>query len=202
MTPAAVGALAALGVLVVGGGGLYLAKRAAPRPTPLQPGEQVLLLGDSLGVGMGAALAAALPSTATIDREAHVGWTARQVRTAFEADPAIFGHIVVLSLGSNDAAMVDPSVEAADVASLLATARARGARRIVWVVPPNFSLASPPGPATTDKQRAFRALLEADPAVEILQPSATVIARLGPDHIHLPPSGYQALAAEVAGALS
>lgn len=201
MNPRVVGALAALGVLVVGGIGFAYSRRmiSSPfAPPPLVSGESVLLLGDSLGVGMSQHLANALaPAGVHLDAEAHVGWNAKQVRKAYEADASMVGDAVVISLGSNDAAMMDPSVEAEDVAALVATARARGAKRVVWIVAPNFARSPPPPPATSAKQMAFRALMEAQ-TVEVMEPSDEVVAMIGGDGIHLPPNGYAAFGQQVA----
>lgn len=201
MRPGVIAALAAGGVLIVGGAGAATYALLTRRPAPLTAGESVLLLGDSLGVGFSQHLADALaPSGVVLDAEPHVGWTAKRVRSAYEADSSLVGTAVVFSLGSNDAAMLDPLLERDDVASLVATARARGARRIVLVVPPNFALASPPSPATTQKQHDFLSLWTDD--VELVLPSDAVVAQLAGDRVHLPPSGYQALGGEVAAALT
>ncbi len=199
MSPRVVALLASAGVLLVGGASAaYLLSR---RPAPMRPGETVLLLGDSLGVGLAQHLADALaPAGVVLDAEPQTGWTAKRVRAAYDADPSLVASVVVFSLGSNDAALGDPALERDDVAALVATARARGARRVVLVVPPNYALAAPPAPATTQKQQAFLSLWPDD--VELLRPSDAVVAQLGADRIHLPPLGYQALAREVAAHLT
>jgi hypothetical protein len=207
VTPRTVAALSALGVLVLGGLGLAYARRGAtggllgPAPAPLTSGQRVLLLGDSIGVGTAQHLADALgPSGITLDAEAHVGWTAKKVRQAYEADPSMVGDAVVISLGSNDAALFDPSSEADDVQAIVATAQARGAARIVWIIAPNYAI-TPPAPATPAKQATFLALVQAQP-VELLQPSDDVVRQIGGDHIHLPPSGYDALGRQIAAYLT
>ena len=207
MTPRTAGLLATLGVLVVGGLGVLFVKRgelfgaAGGSQPPLAPGERVLLLGDSIGVGTAQHLADELAAAgATLDAEPHVGWTAKKVRTALDADPSLVGDVVVISLGSNDWAMMDPTSEADDVHAIVATARARGARRVLWVIGPNYAI-DPPPPATPAKQQAFRALVEAED-VELVEPNAEVVAQIAADRIHLPPRGYAALARQIATLLT
>lgn len=167
------------------------------RPKPLARGSSVLLLGDSLGVGISAPLREQLETAGlSLASQPHVGWTARQTNNLLTSSPELAADAVVYSLGSNDAALFDPSSEADAIASLVDTARARGARRIVWIVPPNFGLSAPPTPATSAKQQAFAALWPSD--VERLQGPT---AQLGSDGIHLPPTGYRALAESVAALL-
>lgn len=208
MTPRTAGLLATLGVLVVGGLGVLFVKRgelfgaAGGSQPPLAPGERVLLLGDSIGVGTAQHLADELAAAgATLDAEPHVGWTAKKVRTALDADPSLVGDVVVISLGSNDWAMMDPTSEADDVHAIVATARARGARRVLWVIGPNYGIDNPPAPATMTKQVAF-ATMVADQDVELVVPNAEVVSQLGPDRIHLPPRGYAALARQIASVLT
>ena len=166
-------------------------------PQPLAKGSTVLLLGDSLGVGISAPLREQLDAAGlSLISQPHVGWTAKQTNNLLTSSPELVGDAVVYSLGSNDGALFDPSSEADSVRSLVDTARARGARRIVWIVPPNFALSSPPAPATTEKQQAFAALWPSD--VERLQGPTDL---LGSDRIHLPPAGYRALAESVSALL-
>jgi lysophospholipase L1-like esterase len=131
----------------------------------------------------------------------HVGWTARSVRLQLENNQQIGGTLAIVSLGSNDEALLDPSTEAADVAQIVSLLRLRGARRIVWVLGPNYAVAHPPAPATKASQQAFANLVAAQPGVEIIVPSNAVAATIGPDGIHLPPAGYAALAQQVLSTL-
>lgn len=192
---------AGVGAVVLGLGVLawrLLGKgRSLLGPKPLAAGSRVLLLGDSLGVGISAPLREQLEAASlSLVSEPHVGWTARQTSNLLTSRPELAADAVVYSLGSNDAALLDPSSEADAVRSLVDTARARGARRIVWIVPPNFASSAPPAPATSAKQQAFAALWPSD--VERLQGPTDL---LGSDGIHLPPTGYRALAASVASLL-
>ena len=203
MTPRLVAGLAALGVLVLGGVGavLYTRRGSILAPPPLVSGDTVLLLGDSIGVGTAQHLANELaPSGIALDAEPHQGWSAPKVRAVYEADPSLVATAVVISLGSNDWAGMDPASEAGDVHAIVATARARGARRVLWVIGPNYAI-DPPPPATPAKQQAFRALVEAED-VELVEPNAEVVAQIAADRIHLPPRGYAALARQIATLLT
>lgn len=163
----------------------------------LQPGESVLFVGDSLGVGTASRLGALLPQNPYTSL-VHGGWTAKDVLAALSASDAA-GSVAVVSLGSNDAALF--AGEGAAVSDLAALLRARGARRIFWLVPPNFTIASPPAPATRAKQDAFRAIMS-NAGAESIEPGPDVVAQLGQDRIHLAPAGYQAFAEESLAALS
>ncbi len=191
-----VGGAAALSVLVAGLVAIVVT-RGSRRP-PIVSGQQLVLVGDSLGVGMTGPLAILLADAGvSVVSLAHVGWTARQTAQLL-ATTDVTGSAWVASLGSNDAALSDPSSEAADVQAIVDTAFARGAQRFVLVVPPNYSIPSPPAPATTEKQQAFLALWS-DPRVERVYASPD---KLGADRIHLPPAGYAELAASVAAVLT
>lgn len=188
---------AAAATFAVGLGVIFGRKALAYRPR-LKQGDQVVLLGDSLGVGITKPLTELLASQGvTLVAVPRVGWTARQTAKLYQASDDLQGAAVVASLGSNDGALLDPSGEAADVQAIVDTAFARGAQRFLWIVPPNYAISSPPAPATPEKQQAFEALWS-DPRVELLRASPE---QLGPDRIHLPPAGYAELARQVASAL-
>lgn len=180
----------------------YALLQAHTKPAPVEPGQRVVLLGDSIGVGFGGPLHAQMQD-AGVDfaSQATVGWTLRKALQAYEASDA-GAEVVVLSLGSNDAALADPASEAGDAQQLVDLAWARGAKRVVWVTPPNFQIDPPPPPATKAKQEAFHDILVAtSPRLEVLVPSDDVLRQLGQDRIHLTPHGYQVLASQVAGVL-
>ncbi len=184
---------AGVSVLVVGIGAVFLARRVRK----VASGGAVVLLGDSIGVGISGPLAQALAAKSiTLVSDAHLGWNARQVASSLLGSD-LAGQAFVVSLGSNDAALADPTIEADAVNAIVAAAFARGASRVLWIVPPNFSVASPPAPATTAKQQAFAALWSDRRIEKIAAPPDM----LGPDGIHLPPTGYADLAARVAAAL-
>jgi hypothetical protein len=174
--------------------GITRVVKGASAPAPVVSGETVVLVGDSLGFGMKGPLSAALSASGIqLVGNPTVGWNAHQALGDLLSSDAS-GAAFVASLGSNDAALMNPSNEAGDVQALVDVAFARGARRFLWVIPPNFLSDSPPTPA------AFTALWT-DPRVEVLQAPVELLA--GGDHsIHPGPAGYQTLAGLVAEALT
>lgn len=145
---------------------------AAPRAR-----RRVLLVGDSLAVGLGASARAegALVSArgGTVARQWITrGWFAAALESARP-------ELVLVSLGTNDAAgQVDAGTFAAQVAQLEQLARARGAR-VVWLFPP-------PMPYSLDAIRAGLSRAEAD---TLDAPAG--LARAA-DRVHLTPAGYAA----------
>jgi lysophospholipase L1-like esterase len=154
-------------------------------------------VGDSIGVGFGPTLGQQLAlHDIGFTSQAHVGWTVRQALHQLQASQDT-AHVAVISAGSNDAALTDPTVEQPDIAQLLALLRQRGAKRVLWVVPPNFGIAQPPPPATKTKQELFYDLMTSAGA-EPYAPGEDVVTLIGGDRIHLPPIGYQKLGQGVA----
>jgi len=184
-------------VLGVGAAIAYAVKGAFTAPPKLVQGDAVVLLGDSLGEGLTPPLRAILDAAGIgMVSTAVKGWNAHQTaKTYLGSDlPAT---AVVVSLGTNDAAQISPELEAADVQAIVDTAFARGAKRFIWVVPPNYAIPTPPSPATPAKQQAFAALWS-DPRVERVEASP---AQLAGDDMHLPPAGYGELADQIAAVL-
>lgn len=169
---------------------------------PVHAGQRVVLLGDSIGVGVAHPLELSLVDAGVgFASQATTGWTLTKMLAAYQASDAT-ADVVVISAGSNDAALADPSKEADVAKALVQLGFARGARRVLWVTPPNFQIDPPPPPATKAKQEAFHDIMDASsPRLEVVVPSGEVVRQLGQDRIHLPPAGYHALATEVADAL-
>ncbi len=189
--------------LLLGGAALALLaflNRSDADAGGVAPGDSVLLAGDSLGVGTASHLLALLPAENAFTSVVHVGWTAKALLSALEQAPSVGGSIAVLSIGTNDEALLDPSTEEDALTQLFALLRDRGARRILWLVPPNFAIPNPPGAATPAKQNAFRAMMIAGD-VEPIEPSPAIVALLGSDRMHLPPAGYELFAQSVIAAL-
>lgn len=141
------------------------------------PARRVLLVGDSLAVGLGpAARADGATVTAkggTVARQwISRGWFAAALEAARP-------ELVLVSLGTNDATgQIDAGTFAAQAAQLEQLARARGAR-LVWLFPP-------PMPFSLDAIRAGLSRAE----IDVLEPPAGLSR--SSDRIHLTPAGYAA----------
>jgi len=195
--------VAFLAMMSQGGGGSE-ASDTVPAPGGaggLQPGEGVILVGDSLGVGLVdlGHIAALIPQNPFVS-VVTTGHNAHQTLSDLQASSAA-GGVALISLGTNDAALFDTASMAPYVTQLVQLLRDRGARRVLWIVPPNYAITNPPSPATPGKQATFRSMMEGA-GVEVLEPPPDVVAKIAVDRMHLPPSGYQALAEAAIGAVS
>lgn len=145
--------------------------------SPASSPRRVLLVGDSLAVGLGPSAradgAAVSAKGGTVSRQWITrGWFA----AALEASRP---ELVLVCLGTNDAAgQIDAGTFAAQVAQLEQLARAKGAR-VVWLFPP-------PMPYSLEQIRAGLSRAEAD----VLEPPASL--ERAPDRIHLTPAAYAA----------
>lgn len=163
----------------------------------LDPGQSFLLLGDSIGVGIQKALNELSKSygttlTSMVKIGSTAGYWSRHVEPGDAGYP-----VIILSLGSNDAALADLDAEGPDICNLVAQLSERGAH-ILWFLPPSFRK-----DALTAKQARFAELL--------LQCGAIQLDLLGPQpsvasdhdmHLHLTPDGYRVLAAQIFDALT
>lgn len=144
----------------------------APGGVPLlRPGDRVLLIGDSLAQGLGTPMKQLLGNDFRADGRVGtriVDWAPYQV-------PAPGPNLVLISLGTNDMRMMDPTTEQSALAALLAKFRGT---RVAWIAPPTM-----PFP-----DRGVRAML-ARAGVPIFPSDSLVIPR-GPDQIHPTVIGY------------
>lgn len=198
ISPLALLSLAALGVATA----FLIGQRAAEGDTPIPEVDlpdklgqdaHVLLLGDSLAVGISPHLAKLFPNLTT---RAKVGQTVQGALAALQGDEATFD-AVVLSFGSNDA-LTDPAKFPGALQLLLAAVRG-DKTQVFWAVPPGFTFNTTKSPAGAD---AFtQAITDAGIPSDhwILSPKPP--APDDPMHLHLSPSGYQAFAAAIAIAL-
>lgn len=161
-------------------------------PIPhLSPDTRVLLLGDSIGVGLASHLAKLLPGPFT--SRVLTGRTAQGAISALAGDEQSYD-IVLLSLGSNDALLVPSRTDAA----LRELVQQIGPERLVWIPPPGFSYgttASPSGAA------AFTTLIH-ELGVRMVSPSPVPPAPDDPMRLHLAPSGYRAFAEQIVSELA
>lgn len=149
----------------------------------LAPTDRVLLAGDSLAAGLASPMKKAA-EVSGIQFKGHgvVGsrideWDSKYIAPDLGFAPTV----VVLSLGTNDMNMFDPTAQqAGHVASLLAKIRGAGAR-IVWIIPPTMPFSD----------KGVRAMVEGSGADELVHGELLDLPR-GADQIHMTPSGYQA----------
>jgi lysophospholipase L1-like esterase len=140
----------------------------------------VLLLGDSLAVGLKVPMAQlALDSGAAIAAHGIVGSRIANWANSptLASDMSFNPTLVLLSLGTNDMKMTSPGAEAGDLSALLAKLRAGGAEVII-LAPPTM-----PFP-----DHGVRNMLAASGAT--IFPSDALSIPRGPDGIHPTVRGY------------
>lgn len=163
-----------------------------PAPVPERPaqlgrgllrsGARVLLVGDSLAQGLSVSMAklakdASVPFlghgivSTRINQWCCQPWLAADV---LAAKPTL----VLVSLGTNDAALADPTVERAQLQKLLAALVATGAK-VVWIAPPKVKLPS---------ESVVREMIRAT-GLDVFPSDALAIPR-GPDGLHPTAAGY------------
>lgn len=162
----------------------------------LQPGQSFLLLGDSIGVGIQKPLNERSEAYGTkMTTRLKIGSTASYWNNVVEDGDAGYP-IIVLSLGSNDAAMANPESEAAAMDSLIAKLSDRGAH-ILWFPPPSFH-----ADALKPNQQKFQQMLMDRGVIplDLLGPQPSVAS--DPMKLHLTPDGYRVLASQIFDALT
>lgn len=171
-------AVAVVGILVL------LTSRAVGKQGP----RRVLLVGDSLAVGLAPNLQR-LASFAgdSFAAEATTGtrsdqWAPKMPSLLTKYDPTL----VLISLGTNDANMSDPTQNRGYVRSIVEAVRASGAR-LVWILPPTL----PP----KLKAQPVRDMI-VDTGIETYDSYLIQIPRAG-DGIHPTPSGYSSWASAI-----
>jgi len=162
-------------------------------PSPKQnPYATVLLLGDSIGVGLSKHLQPLVPGT--FEARVKTGRTTQGAVSALQGDEASFD-VVLLSLGSNDA-LLDPAAFPSALQALLQAVRS-GTNAVYWLEPPGFTYNTTKSPAGA---AAFAQAMH-DAGVTMLAASPVPPAPDDPMHLHLGPSGYDAFAHAIATAL-
>lgn len=168
--------------------------RPKPSPTPA-PDEcppdsaRVVLLGDSLAVGLKAPLAehATRCGTDFVTRAfvgAHVTeWDGRAPRLGQVLDANQPTHVLI-SLGGNDFQRNDPENVAAGINRLIATLKGRGIVPL-WIEPPEFPFADELG-----VRDMWHQLL----GDEDIFDARTLWLPRAPDNVHPTPAGYETLA--------
>lgn len=168
-----------------------------PVPARLvDPGDSVLLLGDSIGVGIENPLASLLAQYgAKFSSDVEIGRTIAGVASHLSPLMA-YNKVTVLSVGSNDAVLQDPYAEAQALDHLLDLLRSNGGK-VYWFLPPSFLYGQLTGAqqkvANLLQSRGVKLLHLAGP-----QPSVSS----DPQHLHPTVAGYKTLASQVFDALT
>jgi lysophospholipase L1-like esterase len=192
--------LSAVGV----GLGVYAAVRRDPAkdngllPAPprlLDPGDSLLLLGDSIGVGIQHPLNDLSVAYGTVmTSHTKVGTTITYWSQRVDDSWGAY-KVVLLSLGSNDA-VSRPEAQEAALANLLEHLRVYGAD-VLWLRPPSFIPGLlKPGQLAVEKLFADAGV----PALELHGPRVSVAG--DPQKLHPSPKGYATLAAQAFDALT
>jgi lysophospholipase L1-like esterase len=167
-----------------------------PKPDPygIPDSASVLLLGDSLGVGIAPHLAP-LVRSGRFEARVKVGRTTKGAVSALQGDEKTYDAVLV-SLGSNDA-LIDPSTFADSIAKLVEGVRS-DTNQLFWVVPPGFTYGTSKSPSGVE---AFTAAMLAAGFDSQHLSSPVPPAPDDPMHLHLAPSGYKAFAKSIADGL-
>lgn len=195
MNPSALLALAAIGlaIAVLASGpsdGSGAGAAPASRSGYIDPSASVILLGDSIGVGIAPKLKPLVPGT--FDARVKTGRTALGAYGALVGNENLFD-VVLLSLGSNDVL----AMNIAALASLVAAVRSP-TNQVLWIVPPGFTYGTSKGSA--ENIAAFTQAMS-DLGVAVIASSPVPPAPDDPMHLHLAPSGYDAFAHVIAQGL-
>jgi len=178
-----------------------IATLQSPEPPPppiaqrlVDPGDHVLLFGDSIAEGLAVPLAERLGSYGSpLAVVAHRGDSITTLVQKATHELSAY-KVIVLSVGSNDLLQAPREVDA--LAHLLAALRQQGAL-VIWLVPPSFH-----ADGLTPQQAAVVDLMRSQgvPLVPLRGPP--VRTDLDPMRIHPDPAGYRQLAAQIADALT
>lgn len=197
--------------LLLGAGIVWLLSRskrtAAPVPTEPRcpkPGSRILLIGDSLAVGLGPRLKAfaekcelegvdiAFDTTAEVGSHA-TQWEKWLGSRALSNWHGLHGqeppNIIVVSLGGNDYKLTNPQVMRESVSEIAAQIRDLDAK-LLWIAPPPMPIAD-----TAGARQAW--LDEVDLTSHDWFDTPSVPFPQAPDRIHPTPAGYDQLAASV-----
>jgi len=183
--------LSGIGVLI---SAFSLRQPKAPPAPPariVDPGDHVLLFGDSIAEGIGPPLAHLFADNGvTFAVVAHRGDSVRALSQKASHDLSAF-KVVLLSAGSND--LGQATLEAPALGHLLAVLRQQGAL-VMWVVPPSFHFEG----LTAAQGQVVKLFQEAGvPLVPIKGPPVDTSF----DGVHTDPAGYRQLAAQIYDAL-
>lgn len=152
-------------------------------------GSKILLLGDSLAVGLTARMKAL--STASgygFSSNAIVGSRTDQWSPKMDAILAAEApNLLLVSLGTNDATTVRPEAQAIHFAAIAAAAERHGAR-LIWIGMPTL-------PARIAGQDVIRSIVN-EVGPEVIETRSMVFDRAS-DEIHSSPQGYSSWADQI-----
>jgi lysophospholipase L1-like esterase len=163
-----------------------------PKPDPYEriPAHaNVLLLGDSIGVGIAPHLKPLV--TGSFEARVKTGRTTQGAVAALQGDEKDFD-VILLSLGSNDA-LLDPGGYPAALGALVGGVRS-AQNHVFWIVPPGFTYGTT---KSVHGANVFTAAMH-DADVNALIASPVAPAPDDPMHLHLSPKGYDAFAHAIA----
>jgi len=157
----------------------------------LAPHARVLLLGDSLAEGLAGPIEGLATASSVTLRSLHrrgsriAGWSRdKQLAATLEAyEPTL----VLISLGTNDAALEDPEAERGELDLLIRMASRAGSAVVVWLDPPSLP--------TLPREGIVRSMLDSSDAgrevgMRRFDPRPLNLPRSS-DQVHLTPSGYK-----------
>jgi hypothetical protein len=159
---------------------LALAPSAAAAP------QQVLYVGDSLGVGTTPLLARELGSSVNVHGDSRIGRPSPEGLRVLQSSIGGADDIVIFDLGTND----DPARPATLASDLAGARRASGDRCLIVA-----TLNRPPlnGVSVDGLNQTVLAFASASPNVQLVDWNAIAQSEpsmLGPDHVHPTPQGY------------
>jgi len=179
------GGLAA-GMLVAGG-----ARAAIGAATKKAPPTSILLLGDSLAVGLGSPFSAiAANNGVAVDVHAVSGKTAVYWQPYVQdLLNSVRPDMMLVSLGTNDATASNPAAYVEAIKSICSMAKSSGVR-LTWILPPPLPLESPD--RFPSLEAVNQAIVNCSP--EVIDVSGSLQAMRAGDGIHFTAQGYAAWA--------
>lgn len=173
---------------------LAAALATAAAPAPAAPGDDVLVIADSLGVGMEPYLAEEL-SGYEVRTDAEIGRGSAAAVEALAGNLAAGDDVIVFALGSND----DPSQPQALATNLEAADELAGGRCLVVAT---LEVSELTGVPEEPLNRVIRSFAAANPNVSVVDWHGAVSPELLADGGHATPEGYALRASLFADAIA
>lgn len=184
-------ALAALGVLALASTGKSKARPEAPTKECPTQATRVLLIGDSLAVGLGPVMVELAEKCGTpFSQRSFIGAHVTQWHASPRLTDALSSAtptVVLISLGGNDFQRSDPEKVRGAIDTLVDRIMAQGARPL-WISPPSMPFSDRIG-----VREMWRSALRRHPGAAWFATEELQIGR-APDQIHPTAAGYRELA--------